>query len=168
MGDRHVSGGVARRRLDGYIVVSGVDEAVRDGHVGCIAGIDGIGVPGIARSVHDDAPGGEAIPAVVGDVEIRRVFQLDAVQREVVAVRQDQDARIILDSPFSRLLGQIPPGDILPHDLRAAASVDHSVTHDRRAGYMVPVEDCFAAVASLGDGSADSGLQIVVARIPGC
>ena len=74
--------------FDGDIVVAGADEGVGDGDVfGAVAGVDAVGVAGEAFGCVDFyAPYGEAVAAVVGDVEVGRVFEGDAVEGEVVGV----------------------------------------------------------------------------------
>ena len=59
---------VGRRRagFDGDIVVAGVDEAVGDGDVGGVAGVDAVGVARVFRGIDVDAPGGEAVAVAVG------------------------------------------------------------------------------------------------------
>jgi hypothetical protein len=56
--------------LDGDIVITGADEAVRDGYVGGVARVDAVGVAAGFACVDDDAPCGEAVAAAVRHVEI--------------------------------------------------------------------------------------------------
>src|SRR5205807_148302 len=87
MGDGHVRGGRALAGFNGDVVVARVDEAVGDGDVGGIAGIDTIGVArALARRPELDTPDGETVAAVIGDVKVGRVLQRDAVEGEIVAV----------------------------------------------------------------------------------
>ena len=112
--DGHV-GCAAGPALDGDVVVAVADEAVGDGDVPrAVAGVDAVGVAGEAlRRVDLQAPDGEAVAVVVGDVEVGRVLERDAIEREVVGVVGDDEARNLLAAAGAGLLGQVPPGDIL-------------------------------------------------------
>ena len=79
------------------------------------AGIDAVGVAGERVSGVDlEAPDGEAVAVVVDDVEVGRVLQRDAVDGEVVRGVGHDDARNLLAASCAGLLGEIPPGDVLP------------------------------------------------------
>src|ERR1035437_4201172 len=55
-----------------------------------------------------DAPDGEAVARFVGDVEVRRVLERDAVEGEVVGVVGDNEARDLLRAARACILGEAP------------------------------------------------------------
>ena len=61
------------------------------------------------RRVDLHSPDGEAVAAVVGDVEVGGVLEGDAVEGEVVRVIADDDARDLLGAAGACVLGEVPP-----------------------------------------------------------
>lgn len=102
-----------------------------DGDVLCaVAGVDAICVAGEAlRRVDLEAPDRKSVGMVKDDVEVRRVFQRDAIKREVVGIRGDNEARNLLPATGARLFGEISPGIFGAKHFFAAAAVDDAVTH---------------------------------------
>ena len=164
--DGHVGGRSGGSGLDRHVVVARIDIAMDDGDVGGRRRVDAVRVARGLRRLDLDAPRREAVGALHRDVEVRRIAQGDAIEREVVALPHDQEAghalREILDL---RLFGQIPPGDVEAQQGRAAASVDGAIAHDAAARRLLREEERLAPAAALIDDAAASGRQIVVARI---
>ena len=124
---------------------------MRDGDVlRPVARIDAVGVAREAlRRVDLQAPHREAIAAVIHNVEVGRVFQGDAVKREVTRVVGDNQARNLLASARARLFGQVPPGILRPQHFFPATAVDYAVPHDCRSGCMID-RDQWLATARTG------------------
>ncbi len=129
--DGHVGDAAHAAGLETDIVVAGVNVAVCDGDVFGGAGVDAVGVArGFGR--HDfDAPRGEAVGLIDGDVEAGRVAQRDFVEHEAVDVPQgdhgEDTLRLVFHLGFVR---EIPPGDVLAEECCAAAGVDGAFAHD--------------------------------------
>ena len=145
--------------LDGDVVVAGANEAMGDGDVlRAVAGIDAVGVAGQPlRRIDLQSPDRKAVAVVVDDVEVRRVFQRDAIEREVVGIIGDQDARNLLTASGARLLGQIPPGVFGAEHFFAAAAVDDAIAHDACADDAIGGDQRHAAVAGFADRPASRG-----------
>src|SRR5579883_3295606 len=152
-------GDVGRRasRLDGDVIVAGVDEAMRDGDVGGSARVDAVGIAGILRRVDNDAPRGESAAIAVVDVKVGGVLECNAIEREVIGVREHDQTRAVLKAAGARFLGQIPPGDILADQFRAAAAVDRAFPHHGGAGDAIAVDQGPAAAPAFIDGSQRPG-----------
>ena len=131
--DAHVGGG-AVARLDGDVVVAGANEGVGDGDVAGLRGIDAVGVARGAGRVDLDAPDGEAVAAVEGDVEVGRIFEGDAVESEVVGEVGFDEAGNLLSAGGAGVFGEVPPGLVggtaVEEDFGSALSVDGAVAHD--------------------------------------
>src|SRR5581483_9462384 len=149
----------------GDIIVARMNIAVRDGDVGRIAGVDTVGVASAAAGrPYLHAPHRESIAAAIGNVEVRRILERDAIEREVVAMREYQNARNILAPSRSRLFGQIPPGNICAKDFRTSTPVDDAVAHDTGIGHSIPADQRLAAASLLVHGAASTGPEVVEPR----
>ena len=165
--DGHVGDAAHAAGLETDIVVAGVNVAVGDGDVFGGAGIDAVGV---ARGFggHDfDAPRGEAVGLIDGDVEAGRVAQRDFVEDEAIDVAQGdhgEDAlRLVFHFGFVR---EVPPGDVLAEEVCAAAGVDGAFAHD--AGVLCAVggdERLAGAAAVHGNDAAAAGRGVEDAGI---
>ena len=111
------------------------------------------------RRVDLHAPDREAVAVVVDDVEVGRVLERDAVEREVVGVVGDNEARNLLAAAGARLLGQIPPGVLRAEHLFAAAAVDDAVAHDAGVGRVIDGDERLAAAGAgrMADDAATAG-----------
>ena len=83
-------------------------------------------------------------------MEVGRVLQRDAVQREVVGVVGDDQARDLLAAAGARLLGKVPPGILRAQHFFAAAAVDDAVAHDAGVGRVIDGDEGLAAAGTWG------------------
>ena len=90
-----------------------------------------------------------------------RVLERDAVEREIVAAVEHQDARAVLVAALARLLGDLPPRDVLAQHFGPAASVDDAIAHHAGAGDTGAVDHGAAAAAARVDDAATAGADLV-------
>src|SRR5471032_1580061 len=164
--NRDVFGGAVLAGLDGDVVIAGADRAVGDGDVARRDGIDAIGVARSGRRVDAHAPRSKAVDLVERDVEVGRVAQRDAIQREVAAaVNLDQARHVLARVLLLRAACHLPPRFAGAVDHVAALAVNDAVAVDAAAAGLVGRDEGTAAVACRIDRAATRIATAVQGRI---
>jgi hypothetical protein len=139
---------------------------VRDGDVARRDRVDAVRVARVVGRVDDDAPCGEAVHVVQGDVEVRRILQRDAVQRDVARLVGLDQARHVLPGLFLLgAAGDLPPRLRLAEDRLAALAVDGAGAHDAGAAHAVERDERPAAAARRIVRAAGARAAVEQARI---
>src|SRR5579871_6808380 len=111
-------------------------------------------------------PGGESGAEAVGDEEHRRVQQGNAIEREVVALRNLNETRVLLAAAGAGAVSQVPPRDVLAEHSFAAAPIDDAIAHDAGTGCVLGADERRAGALAVGsDGAAGSWNAVVIARV---
>ena len=136
----------ARSGFDGNVVITGMDAAVQDRHVGRACRINAVGVAGAPGRVDAHTPRGETVTAIKHDVKVRRVLEREPVQGEVIRAQRLNESRIILaELGVACLLRQFPPRGARPADARPTAPIDGARPHHATVRRTFGANECMAA-----------------------